>query len=204
MMAKDVVRGGRNVFLADLLAFVADGGLEGFAGADEIHAGLVGGFEALPGFARELGVDRQQRFAVGRGQLDDELDDLVGAGLGLGILLELAGREHLLEQGLEHHFADGAAGFHVGEDAGEIVDAGGELGHFAESGVDLGELVGDLAEAFGEARLQGGVQLFVDRDAHLFELRGVGEVELVEAVFDGLAQGFECSLWPERSSLRRL
>ena len=190
-MAKDVVRGGAMYFSQIFLPSLRMAVSKALPALMRSAPGLVGGFEALPGFARKLGVDGKQRFAVGRGQLDDELDDLVGAGLGLRVLLELAGREHLLEQRLEHDFADGAAGFDVGEDAREIVDAGGKLGHLAQPGVDLGELVGDLAKALGQARLQRGVELFVDRNAHLLELGGVGQVELVEAVLDGLAQGFE-------------
>ena len=44
------------------------------------------------------------------------------------------------------------------------------LGHLAEASVNLGELVGDLTEALGQAALQGCMQLFVDRLAHLVEL----------------------------------
>ncbi len=54
--------------------------------------------------------------------------------------------------------------------------------------MDLGELVGDLAEAFGEAGLEGGVEFFVDGDAHLFKLGGVGGVELLEALLDAGAK----------------
>ncbi len=49
---------------------------------------------------------------------------------------------------------------------------------------------GDLAEGFGEARLQGCVKLFVDGDAHFFELGGVIFVEFRQAVFDGEAEFF--------------
>ena len=49
---------------------------------------------------------------------------------------------------------------------------------------------GDLAEGFGEAGLQGGVEFFVYGDAHLFELGGVVLVEFGEAVFDGEAELF--------------
>ncbi len=64
----------------------------------------------------------------------------------------------------------------------------GELLHLAEAFLNLAEVGGDLAEGLGEAGLQGGVELFVDRDAHLFELGGVGGVELFQSLFDGEAE----------------
>ena len=152
--------------------------------------GRVGGFEPLPVFAGELGVDGEEGLAGVAGEADGELDDLLGVGFDAGVADELAGREHLLEQHAELDFGEAAAGFDVGEDAGEVVDAFGELGHLAEADVHLVELIGDLAEGFGEAGLQGGVELFVDRGAHLFELGGVGGVELIETGFDGGAEFF--------------
>ena len=124
------------------------------------------------------------------GEADGELDDLLRARLDAGVADELRGREHLLEQHAELDFGEAAAGFDVGEDAGEAVDAFGEFGHLAEAGVDLVELVGDLAEGLGEAGVQGGVELFIDRGAHLFEPGGVVGVELRQAGFDGGAETF--------------
>ena len=54
--------------------------------------------------------------------------------------------------------------------------------------MDLVELIGDLAEGFGESRVEGGVELFVDGGAHLFELGGVVGVEPVERLADGGAK----------------
>ena len=136
----------------------------------------------------ELGVDGQQRLAGLAGEADGELDDLLRAFLDLGVADELAGGEHLFEQHAKLDLGEAAAGLDVGEDAAEVVDAVGELGHLAEAGVDLVELVGDLAEGLGEPRLQRGVELLVDGLAHLFELFGVVFVQLGEAFFDGGAE----------------
>ena len=179
-MAWGVVTGGLMYLAADLVAFGADGGLEGLAGGDDVlvDAGLVGGFEALPVFAGELGVDGQEGLAVsGRGSERRTRRRSWRAVFDFGVADELAGGEHLLEEHAELDFGEAAAGFDVGEDAGEVVDAFGEPGHLAEAGVDLGELIGDLAEGLGEAGVEGGVELFVDGDAHLFELGGVVAVE---------------------------
>ena len=112
---------------------------------------VVGGFEALPVFAGELGVDGQEGFAGAAGEADGELDALQRAGFDGGVFDELAGGEHLFEEHAELDFGEAAAGFDVGEDAGEAVDAFREFGHLAKAGVDLVELIGDLAEGFGEA-----------------------------------------------------
>lgn len=128
-----------DVLLADALAFGANGGLKGAAGASDLGggAGLVGGFKALEVFAGKLGVDGEEGFAGVAGEADGELDDLVGVALDLGVAEELGGGEHLLEQHAELDFGEAAAGFDVGEDAGEAVDAFGQFGHFAEAGVDF-------------------------------------------------------------------
>ena len=54
-----------DVFAADTVAFGSDCGLECFACGGESFGivGLVGGFEALPVFAGELGVDGKEGFA---------------------------------------------------------------------------------------------------------------------------------------------
>ncbi len=178
------------MYFADAVGLGADGALEGTALAlDRFRLILlVGGFEALPGFARKLGVDGQEALAGVGGKADGVLHPLGGAGLDVGVFEKLSGSEHLAQQHAELHFGEAAAGFDVGEDAREVVDAFGELGHLAEAGVDLVELVGDLPEGLGEAGVEGGVQLFVDGGAHLFELGGVVGVEAVEAVLDGGAE----------------
>ena len=70
--------------------------------------------------------------------------------------------------------------------------------------MDLAELSGDLAEGLGEPGLQGGVEFFVDGDAHLFELGGVVLVEFGETVFDGEAEFLLLGVASPESSLRRL
>ena len=129
-------------------------------------------------------------FAVAKaGEADSELDTLGRAGFDGGVFDVLAGREHLFEEHPELHFSEAAAGFDVGEDAAEVVDAVGELGHLAEAGVDLVELIGDLAEGFGEAGVQCGVEFFVVYGgAHLVEFGGAVLVECGEALFDGGAE----------------
>ena len=54
--------------------------------------------------------------------------------------------------------------------------------------MDLGELIGDLAKALREARLQRGVEFLVHRLPHLLELRGVGLIQLLETLFDRTAE----------------
>ena len=189
----DGVRGGDgrvDVLFADAIAFGADGGFEGLACRCDAfgEVALVGGFEALPVFAGELGVDGKEGFARVAGEADGELDDLQRTFLYLCVAHKLAGGEHLFEQHAELDFREAAAGLDVGEDAAEVVDAVGELGHLAQAAVDLVELVGDLAEGFGEAGLQGVVEFLVDGLAHLLELFGVVFVELAEAFFDGVAE----------------
>ena len=122
----------------------------------------VGGFEALPVFAGKFGVNGEQGFAGVPGEADGELDGLERTFLYLCVAYELAGGEHLFEQHAELYFGKASARLHVGKDAAEVVDAVGELGHLAESGVDLVELVGYLAKGLGETGLQRVVELFVD------------------------------------------
>ncbi len=56
--------------------------------------------------------------------------------------------------------------------------------------MDLVELIGHLAEGFGEPGVERGVKFFVDRGAHLFELRCVGGGERAQAGFDRSAELF--------------
>ncbi len=179
-----------DVLFADAPAFGTDGGLEGPAGGGDLfgRAGLIGGLEAFEVFAGKLGVDGHESFPGVSGEANGELNDLVGVALDPGIADELGGGEHLLEEHAELDLGEAASGFDVGEDAGEAVDAFGELGHLAEAGVDFGELVGDLSEGLGEPGVEGGVEFFVDGGAHLFKLAGVGGAEVVEALLDGRAE----------------
>jgi len=105
-------------------------------------AGLIGGLEAVCALAGELRVDGQQNLAVEAGEANGELDDLLGIWPNLCVADELAGGEHLLEQVVKHGLGKLAARFDVGEDAGEVIDSGRELGHLAEACVDFDELVG--------------------------------------------------------------
>jgi hypothetical protein len=183
--------GGIDVFVADELALRADGAFEGFAGSGDFIgcAALVDVFESLPVFAGEFGVDGEEDAGtVAVGELEGVFDGFGGAGFDAGVLEVLLGGEHLFELLAEEELTDAAAGLDVGEDFFEVADAGGQFLHLAEAFLDCAEVGGDLAEGFCEAGLEGGVELFVDGLAHLFELGGVGFVEFVEAVFDGGAE----------------
>ena len=83
-------------------------------------------------------------------------------------------REHLFEQRLELHFAEHAARLDVGQHALQVADALRQRLHLAQPLVHLLQPVGHLLEAFAQPRLQRGLQLLVDRAAHLLELGGVG------------------------------
>ena len=137
--------------------------------------------QPLPVLFGKLGVDGEQGVASAPvwplRKLEGVLDGLLGCRLDAGVPDVLLGREHLLELLAELELADDAARFDVGENPLQIADAGGELLHLAQTLLDLAEVGRDLAEGFGEARLQRGVQLFVDGDAHLLELGGVVVVE---------------------------
>ena len=101
--------------------------------AARLDAGAVGALlrveQALVVLARELAVDRQphRRAVVApAGQADRELDARVAARHRLDVARVLLGREHLLEQAGQLHFAEDAARLHVGQHALERADVAGQ------------------------------------------------------------------------------
>ena len=167
------------VALADGLGFGADARLQ--RARRDVGRGGVGAVlrveQALVVVARELGIDRQpdRRAVVAAARKPDrEVHPLVAARLGFDLLGVLLGRQHLLEQGLELHFAEHAARLDVGQHALQVAHALRQRLHFAQALVHLLQPVGHLLETLAQPRLQRGLQFFVDGLAHLVELGGVG------------------------------
>jgi hypothetical protein len=119
------------------------------------------------------------------GHFDGEFHALAGPGGG-DVARKLIGREHLVEEIFELDFAPGSAGGDIREDALEIAYTGCQTLHIAEAFVDLFEPFTDDAEGFAEAGFQGLLELFVYRQADLFELAGNGRAERFGALV-GLA-----------------
>ncbi len=88
-------------------------------------AGFIGGFEALPVFA--WGIWRRWARSVSPAVAWESGRRIRRPpsvpGLDVGVLDVLARGEHLFEQHAELDFGEAAAGFDVGEDAAEVVDA---------------------------------------------------------------------------------
>ncbi len=86
-------------------------------------------------------------------------------------------RQHVLNDGAQLHFAPGAARFDVGHDALQVAHAGGQGFHFTQAVLHLLQPLTDQFEGFTQALLQRGVQFFVHRAAHFFELAGVVKLD---------------------------
>mmetsp|Transcript_61147 Transcript_61147/g.144388 ORF Transcript_61147/g.144388 Transcript_61147/m.144388 type:complete len:512 (+) Transcript_61147:123-1658(+) len=189
------VRGVRrpDVFLADGPRLQPQPGLDRLAGGLGGHG--VGAFlrlqQALVVLAREFGIDRQpQRLAIVTlaGQPDRELDALRGARQRRDIGCVLLGRKDLVEQARELHLAKHAAGLDVGQHAVQRADVARQVLHLAQALVHLLQPLGHLLETLAQALLQRGMQLFVDRGAHLLQLFLVVLLDGGEALLDGQAQ----------------
>jgi hypothetical protein len=94
--------------------------------------------------------------------------------LGLDLASVLLGRQHLLEQRLQLHLAEHAARLDVGQHPLQVAHALRQRLHLAQALVHLLQPLGHLPEALAQPGLQRGLQLLVDRLAHLVELGGVG------------------------------
>ena len=99
----------------------------------------------------------------------------------------LLGREHLLQQRAQLRLAEHAARLDVGQQVLQIADALRQRLHLAQPLVHLLQPVGHLLERFAQARLQGGLQFFIHRLAHLVELGGVGGLQLGELLLQRAA-----------------
>ncbi len=157
-------------------------------------AGLVGargGFaQALVILGREFGVDRQPQRSVfvGPGQANGEFDPLVAARPDLDIALVLLDCQHLGENAAQRDLGPGAARLNVAQHPLQIADPGSQGLHLAHTLEHLFELVADQLEAGAEPVLECFVQLFVDRDAHRFELFGVVDAQRLQPALDRALQ----------------
>ena len=106
-------------------------------------------------------------------QADGKFHQLIAAWHGLDVARELLGGEHVVDDGAELHFAPGTARLHVGHHAFQVAHAARQGLHLAQALVHLFEPVAHQLEGFAQALLQRGVELFVHRAAHFFELGGV-------------------------------
>ena len=137
--------------------------------------------QALVVFVGEFGVNRQpQRRAIVAlaGQADGKVHRVAGLRMHWHLLGVLVGGKHLLQQSAQLGFAKHAAHFHVGEQALEVAHALRKRLHFAQATVHHFQPVGHLLEAFAQPRLQGGLQFFVYRVAHLVKLGAVALLQL--------------------------
>ena len=128
--------------------------------------------EALIIFRRKLGVDRQPDGGAIfiAGQFDGEIDVLTAFFPGAHVPRELIGRQHLLEQIAELHFAPAAARLYVRKHFLQPADVAGQLPHRPESLMDLLETIAHQLEGFAEPLLERPLQFFVDRGPHLLDL----------------------------------
>ncbi len=92
----------------------------------------------------------------------------------------LLGGQYLFQQRFQLHLAKHAARLHVGQQVLQVAHALRQRLHLAQAFVHLLQPIGHLLEALAQARLQGALQFFVDRGAHLVELRGIALLELLQ------------------------
>ena len=90
----------------------------------------------------------------------------------------LIGREHLLQQSAQLGFAKDAAHLHVGQQVLEIAYALGEGLHFTQAAMHHFKPFGHLLETSVQARLQGGLEFFIDCLPHFIELGAVALLQL--------------------------
>ena len=171
------------------------------------HVGrrCVGAFqrvlELLPLFERKLGVHRQPaRPAVvtATRQPNGELHTLVAVGNGFDVGAVLLRGEDFGEQRRELDLAPHAARLDVGKDALQVADADRQRLHLAQATMHLLQPVRDDLERFAQTLLERGLQLFVDRRAHLLQLGGVVGAQGIEALLDGEANGVQPLLVRQR------
>src|SRR3546814_14490482 len=101
-------------------------------------------------------------------------------------------RQYLLEQRAQLHLAEGAAGLDVAEHALEVADADRQLLHLAQAALHRFQALGDELERRVQAGVERGLQLFIDGGAHLFELRCVVGLQLLQLRSEERRVGKEC------------
>ena len=121
-------------------------------------------------------------------QANGKFHEFITARHGLDIACVLLGREHVVNDGAQLHFAPGAARLHIGHHALQVAHAAGQRLHLAQPLVHLLEPVADQLERFAQALLQRGVEFFVHRAAHFFELGSVVRLDTGQPLVQGAAQ----------------
>ena len=149
------------------------------------------GFEqALVVFVGKLRVNRQPHglAAVGSArQANRKVHPVFVAGARGHLHGVLLWCEHLLEERGQLRFAKHASGFHVGQQVFEVTHALCQVVHFAQTFVHLLKALGHLFEALAQAGLQGGLQFFVNRLAHLVQFGSIALLQLRQLGFHGAA-----------------
>ena len=128
----------------------------------------------LIGIARELGVNGQKhRRALFHGKLDGKLHALGRARLGGDVLLVLARRQNLGQDGLELDLAQDTARLDVAQHALEVAHARGDALHVAQPAIYGLELLAHLLKRGRKPVVQRARELLVHRRAHLLQLHRV-------------------------------
>ena len=188
-----------DIFVADLSGLDLEEVLERLAALlDHADIGAIDRvLKASIVFERKFAVDRQPaRRAVlaASGKLDRVFDHVTAARPSGDVLCILAWRQHFIEQRAELHLAPASARLDVGHDPLEVTHAHRQRLHLAQALVHLLQAVRHHLERFTEALLERGLQLLVDRRAHLLELGGVVGAQRVQALLDRDAHGVEALL----------
>ena len=139
---------------------------------------------------RELGVDGQidrPLVVVLAGQLDGKLDPF-GARVGRAdVGFVLVGGQHLFEQALQLHFAEGAAVLDIAQHLFQAAHVGGQVLHLAQAFLHVLELLAHQLERLADALVEGLLQFFIDRGAHFFQFL-LGDVgQPLERLVEGRA-----------------
>ena len=133
---------------------------------------------------RELRVDGQPDLVdpplSGPGKPHRELDMVGGTRHGTDVSIELVGRQHLLENAPELHFAPGSPCLDVAEHALQIADPLGQALHLAEAAMHFLQPLADLGEGLAEPLLKRALEFLVHRDPHLLELLLVAGLQLAQ------------------------
>ena len=100
----------------------------------------------------------------------------------------------LFQQHAQGGFAPRAPRLHIGENALEVANASRNRLHLADGLKDALQLLIHLREGSAQALLERALQLLIDGDAHLLELRFIFLPQHIEATFDGLAECQRCAV----------
>ena len=173
----------RKVALTDSPGLLADACLQlagGLLGCGRIGT-LLGGEQPLIVFIGKLGVNRQPHgsavLSLAR-QADGKIHHMPAGRVHLHLRGILIGCEHLLQQGAQLGFTKYTAYLHVGQQVFEIAYALGKGLHFTQTAMHHFKPFGHLLETSVQARLQGGLEFFIDCLPHFIELGAVALLQL--------------------------